>query len=49
MTILLTVAAVVLAICGVVSLLQGDLLWGIILLVAAAAVGPGEWSIISRG
>lgn len=42
---LLWLIAVILAIVGVVQLLQGQILWGILLLVAAAAVGPGGWSV----
>ena len=37
--------AVVVAITGVVQLFQGQMLFGILLLVAAAAIGPGGWSI----
>jgi hypothetical protein len=39
------IAAVVLAIIGVIQLLQGQIILGIVLLVAAAAVGPGGFSI----
>jgi len=42
----LWVIAVIIAIVGVVQLVQGQLLLGIILLVVAAAVGPGGWSVI---
>jgi hypothetical protein len=41
----LWIVAVVLAIIGVVQLLQGQIILGIVLLVAAAAVGPGGFSI----
>jgi TM2 domain-containing membrane protein YozV len=41
----LWVIAVVLAIVGVVQLLQGQIILGIVLLVAAALVGPGGYSI----
>ena len=41
----LWVIAVIIAIIGVVQLLQGQLILGIILLVVAAAVGPGGWSV----
>ena len=44
MGMLLWVAAVILAILGIFRLLAGDILWGIILLVLAAGVGPGGWS-----
>lgn len=39
------IIAVILAIAGVVQLLQGQLLWAIILFVAACVVGPGGYSI----
>ncbi len=39
------IIAVILAIAGVVQLLQGQLLWAILLFVAACAVGPGGYSI----
>ena len=41
----LWVIAVILAIVGVVQLIQGQIIFGIILLIAAAAVGPGGWSV----
>lgn len=41
----LWVIAVILAIVGIVQLLQGQIIFGIILLIAAAAVGPGGWSV----
>ena len=41
----LWVIAVVIAIVGIVQLLQGQIILGIILLIAAAAVGPGGWSL----
>jgi hypothetical protein len=41
--------AVILAVVGVVQILQGQLLFGIVLLVAAALVGPGGYSIFRRG
>ncbi|MGH2722050.1 MAG: GPGG-motif small membrane protein [Actinomycetota bacterium] len=37
--------SVVLAIVGIIQLLQGQLLFGILLLVLAAMVGPGGYSI----
>lgn len=41
----LWVIAVIIAIIGVIQLLQGQILLGIVLLIVAAAVGPGGWSI----
>lgn len=47
---ILWIAAVVLAVIGVVQLLQGQIILGIVLLIAAAAVGPGGFSIFrTRG
>jgi hypothetical protein len=40
--------AVVLVVIGVLQLLQGDLLWAIVLFLAAAVVGPGGYSIFHR-
>lgn len=48
MGLILWLVAVVLAVLGVLNLLDGDVLWGIILLIAACAVGPGGWSIFGR-
>lgn len=45
---LLWIAAVILGIIGIVQILQGQILWGIVLLILAAAVGPGGWSIFNR-
>ena len=43
---LLWIIAVVIAVIGVIQLLQGQIIWGILLLVVAAAVGPGGWSVL---
>jgi hypothetical protein len=43
---ILWIIAVVIAIYGVLRLVRGDILIGIILLVVAAAVGPGGWSVL---
>ena len=45
---LLWIAAVVLAVVGIVQLLTGDIIFGVVLLVAAALVGPGGYSIFHR-
>jgi hypothetical protein len=42
---LLFIIAAIIAIVGVVQLFQGQILFGIILLVAACLVGPGGYSI----
>ena len=44
----LWIIAVILAIVGVVQLLQGQIILGIVLLVAASLVGPGGYSLFSR-
>jgi hypothetical protein len=41
----LWVIAAVLAIVGIVQLIQGQVILAIILFIAAAAVGPGGWSV----
>lgn len=48
MAIITWLFAVILAIVGVVQLLQGDILWAIALFVAAALVGPGGYSVFHR-
>jgi hypothetical protein len=45
---LLWIAAVIIAIFGIIALLQGAILWGILLLVVAALIGPGGYSIFHR-
>jgi hypothetical protein len=45
MNFLLWIAAVVLAIWGVISLLNGSIVMGLVLLVVACLVGPGGYSI----
>lgn len=44
----LWVVAVILAIIGIVQLVQGQIIFGIVLLVAAALVGPGGYSIFRK-
>lgn len=43
---LLWIIAVILAVAGIVQLVQGQILWGIVLLVLACAIGPGGWSVL---
>ena len=45
MAFLLWLAAVVLVIVGIVQLIQGQLLLGLVLILAGFAVGPGGFSI----
>jgi hypothetical protein len=42
---LLWIIAVILVISGIFSLIRGQMLWGILLIIAGLAVGPGGWSI----
>ena len=44
----LWIIAVVIAVVGVIQLIQGQILFGIILLVAAALVGPGGYSLFAK-
>ena len=48
MGIIFSVLAAILAIAGVVQLLQGQIIFGIVLVVVACAVGPGGWSLTNR-
>lgn len=48
MAAILWLIAVVIAIIGIVQLLQGQIILGIVLLVVAALVGPGGYSITGR-
>lgn len=45
---ILWIIALVLAIVGIVQLLQGQIILGIVLLVAACLVGPGGYSLFHR-
>ena len=45
MSFLLWIVAVVLAIVGIVQLVQGQIIFGIVLIVLACLVGPGGYSI----
>jgi len=45
MAFILWILAVVVAIIGIVQLFQGQIILGIVLLVAAALIGPGGYSI----
>ena len=44
----LWILAVILGIVGVVQLLQGQMLFGVLLIVGAFLVGPGGYSIFGR-
>ncbi len=45
---LLWLVAAILVIVGIVQLLQGQIIFGVLLIVAGCAVGPGGWSIFNR-
>ena len=45
---MLWIIAVIIAVVGVVQLLQGQIIFGIVLLVAACLVGPGGYSVFKR-
>jgi hypothetical protein len=45
---ILWVIAAILVIVGIVQLFQGQILLGIILIIAACLVGPGGYSLFSR-
>ena len=45
MAVVLWIAAVILVVVGIIQLLQGQIILGIVLLVAACLVGPGGYSI----
>jgi len=45
MSLILWLIAVVIAVVGLVQLLQGQILLGIVLLIVACLVGPGGYSI----
>ncbi|MCF6376856.1 GPGG-motif small membrane protein [Nocardioides KLBMP 9356] len=45
MMFLLWILAVILVVSGIVSLVRGQLLWGIVLIIVGLAVGPGGYSI----
>lgn len=47
-TTILKILAIILAIVGVVQLIQGQIIFGFVLLIAAALVGPGGHSIFGR-
>ena len=49
MGLILWAAAVILVIAGIVTLLQGSIIFGIVLIIVGLAVGPGGWSIFNRG
>ncbi len=47
MAFLLWILAVILVIAGIVSLIRGQILWGIVLIVVGLLVGPGGVSVFT--
>lgn len=47
MALLLWILAVVLVVAGIVSLVRGQMLWGIVLIVVGLLVGPGGVSMFT--
>lgn len=47
MEFILWIIAVVLVIAGIVSLVRGQILWGIVLIVVGLLVGPGGVSVFT--
>ena len=45
---LAVIVAVILFVIGILQVLQGQLILGVVLLIAAALVGPGGYSLTSR-
>jgi len=45
---LLWLVAVILVVYGVITLIQGSILLGIVLIIVGLAIGPGGYSIFSR-
>jgi hypothetical protein len=45
---ILWIVAVIVAVAGVIQLLQGQIILGIVLLIVACLVGPGGYSIFGR-
>ena len=45
---LIWILAVIIGIAGIVSLVRGEILWGIGLIVLAFIVGPGGYSIFDK-
>ena len=47
MAFILWILAVILVVAGVVSLLRGQILWGVVLIIVGLIVGPGGVSVFS--
>lgn len=47
MEILLWILAVILVVSGIFSLIRGEILWGVVLIVVGLLVGPGGVSLFT--
>lgn len=47
MALILWILAVILVVSGIVSLVRGEMLWGIVLIVIGLLVGPGGVSLFT--
>ena len=47
MALLLWILAVILVVAGIVSLVRGQILWGVVLIIVGLLVGPGGVSIFT--
>ena len=47
MALILWILAVILVVSGIVSLVRGQVLWGVVLIVVGLLVGPGGVSIFT--
>lgn len=45
---LLWVIAVILVVVGIVQLFQGQIIFGVVLIIAGCLVGPGGYSVFNR-
>lgn len=48
MILLLWILAVILVVSGIFSLIRGQMLWGIVLIIVGLLVGPGGVSIFTK-
>ncbi len=47
MTFILWILAVILVVAGIVSLIRGQILWGVVLIIVGLLVGPGGVSVFT--
>jgi hypothetical protein len=48
MALLLWIIAVILVVSGIISLVRGQVLWGVVLIIVGLLVGPGGVSIFNK-